>query len=174
MNFFKIFNIYPYLKNISSIFVLQGIGAIMTFVSQIYLIKILGLDEYGLFVFLTALIMPISSIAVFGFNISLIKYINEYLISKRIDLIRGIISFHFFFTSLISFGLTIAGILIIIMLNDNDFLYYLLAFILIPLNTTNSIFDAILKSKKSLTLLFLIINLQNLDYINMCFVLLFL
>ena len=45
------FNIYPYLKNISSIFVLQGIGAIMTFVSQIYLIKILGLDEYGLFVF---------------------------------------------------------------------------------------------------------------------------
>ena len=168
MNFFKIFNIYPYLKNITSIFVLQGIGAIMTFVSQIYLIKILGLDEYGLFVFLTALIMPISSIAVFGFNISLIKYINEYLISKRIDLIRGIISFSFFFTSLISFGLTIAGILIIIMLNDNDFLYYLLAFILIPLNTTNSIFDAILKSKKKFNTSFFLSSIYKTSIILTC------
>ena len=112
--------------------------------------------------------MPISSIAVFGFNISLIKYINEYLISKRIDLIRGIISFSFFFTSLISFGLTIAGILIIIMLNDNDFLYYLLAFILIPLNNTNSIFDAILKSKKKFNTSFFLSSIYKTSIILTC------
>ena len=153
---YKKINSFPFFKNIGSLFILQGTGAVITFILQIYLIKVLGLYDYGLFVYLTAIVMPIGFIAGFGFNISLIKYINEYLVDKKNELISGIIYFSLGFTSLISLILTAIAILISYFFLNEDFFIYLIAFCLIPFNTTNTVFDSTLKAKKRFATSFII------------------
>lgn len=145
----------PFFKNVSTTFLVQLLSGIVVFLLHIQLSKILGISDYGFYVYILAITMPIGMIAGYGLNVSLVKFINQYLVSQQMGSIKGLLRFSFLFTVLTSSIAVVIACVCLFYLVEKDVELYGIAFLMIPFNALNGIVDSMFKAKKKYTLAYI-------------------
>jgi len=72
---------------------LSVLGAGVSLLSQVFLARTLGADEYGWYVLYLAWIQILVVPAVFGFDTAVLKFTPQYLVNKRWGRLRGVITY---------------------------------------------------------------------------------
>lgn len=81
------------LKGASSAFTIKVAGAGLNFMTQVFLARILGVQEYGLFAYATSWMILLAIPSRLGLGEAIIRFIPQYEAEKRPDLARGILGF---------------------------------------------------------------------------------
>ena len=148
------------LKGASSAFTIKVAGAGLNFMTQVFLARILGVQEYGLFAYATSWMILLAIPSRLGLGEAIIRFIPQYEAEKRPDLARGILGF--------SIGLPfIASLLIVALIaillyflktgfwnKDQVAVLQVMLFVL-PIFTLNGIRESALRAFKKIALAFM-------------------
>jgi len=136
-------------KNAAITVSIRVFGAILIFILQIVLARMLGAHEYGIYAFVISWISVIGLVCTLGFDTSLTRYIPEYIQKKQWKNLCGVINFSFRACLIFSAVITILVLFIIIINNKFDsYIAFLYALPLITLITLTNIRISSLRSFK--------------------------
>ncbi|MFC3072233.1 lipopolysaccharide biosynthesis protein [Shinella pollutisoli] len=91
-------------------FAIRVVSAAIAFVSQIVLARVMGEFEYGIFVFVWALVVILGDLSCLGFHTTVIRFLPEYEGRSAYPEIRGLTSTARIFALLSSTALAVAGL----------------------------------------------------------------
>lgn len=131
-------------------FFLQGTGAGLVLLTDIFAARILGVSQFGIYSMVTAWIYILGLIGTLGFNHALLKYVPSYLAHADWGHFRGIIRRSNLWVGTISLTLAGCGILTLLTLkeccmNSALFFAFIVAFIGIPFQALSSLRQATLR-----------------------------
>lgn len=121
---------------------IMGLGSAFAFLMHLVLARFLGVEGYGLYNFIFSISAVVVLVAVFGFNVSIIRYMQEYDIFKSkkglahfanllkfarrfsiaLSLILSVICFYFSYVNMegqLTMPLCIAGVILTLLLTQN-------------------------------------------------------
>lgn len=90
-------------------FLIQGIGAILIFLSEILLARVLGAEGYGLFATVAAWLQILVVLVLLGSNHLLLRFVPVYVASSEWGLLRGLISYCMRFSLALGGGLVLTS-----------------------------------------------------------------
>lgn len=103
------------IKGASSSFIIKVIGAGLAFGVNILLARLLGVNDYGAYVYILSWLLVLSIPVRMGFDNSLLRFIPQYKNAEHWSDLKGIFSFAYksvFTASVITSGLVVAVIFI--------------------------------------------------------------
>ncbi|MEM6615119.1 MAG: lipopolysaccharide biosynthesis protein [Pseudomonadota bacterium] len=122
----------------------------LIYLSQILIARWLGTFEYGIFVFVWALVLVVGGIASLGFTLSIQRFVPEYRERGENNLLRGILFAGRFIPLASSTALAAIGAGLVWLLGDVIPVYYLVPLILactcLPLYTVMEVHDGICRA----------------------------
>lgn len=105
-------------------FAIRVASAAIAFISQIILARVMGEFEYGIFVFVWALVVIFGDLSCLGFHTTVVRFLPDYAGRSAHAEIRGLTSAARVFAMLASTGLTVAGLLALWLFQDSFADYY--------------------------------------------------
>ncbi|MBB5044821.1 lipopolysaccharide biosynthesis protein [Shinella fusca] len=107
-------------------FAIRIASAAIAFLTQIVLARVMGEFEYGIFVFVWALIVIVGDMSCLGFHTTVVRFLPDYAGRSAHAEIRGLTSTARIFAMLSSTTLAAAGFLCLILFRDTVTDYYVL------------------------------------------------
>jgi O-antigen/teichoic acid export membrane protein len=107
-------------------FAIRVASAAIAFLTQIVLARVMGEFEYGVFVFVWALIVIVGDMSCLGFHTTVVRFLPGYADRSAHAEIRGLTSTARIFAMLSSTALAAAGLLFLLLFRDRVTDYYLL------------------------------------------------
>jgi O-antigen/teichoic acid export membrane protein len=107
-------------------FAIRIISAGIAFLSQIFLARIMGPFEYGIFVFVWVMAIILGNLSCLGFHTAIIRFLPQYRSRGEIDDIRGITFTARMVALLFASLLTAAGVTFLFLLGDRLESYYVI------------------------------------------------
>lgn len=95
-------------KGATSALVIRGMGAALMFATQVIIARLLGSTEYGYFVYATSWLALLAIFAKFGFDNSLPRFIPEYQVLGKTELLHGLLGYSSRFVGLVGLGFGLA------------------------------------------------------------------
>lgn len=136
-------------RNFMSAFIIQGLGAFLILLADIFAARIMGIDDYGLFSSIIAVVAILSLFGTAGLNQALLRYIPSYLATKKPSELVGIIRFSKLGSLLISISVTgsAAGLFYLIDSKYRDsYAILLVGLLAVPFNVQSSICQSVIRS----------------------------
>jgi O-antigen/teichoic acid export membrane protein len=90
-------------------FIVYGLGAGITCLSQLVIARMIGASSFGIFSYVQAWLIPFSYLSTLGFNMVLLRFVPTYSATERWALARGVIVYAFRRSFLVSLAIAIAG-----------------------------------------------------------------
>lgn len=88
--------------NSSGVLIFKIFGALIAFLVQIPLARLLGAEDYGIYIYLLSWIMMFGILTKIGMNTTLPKFMPIYLVDSKWDCLKGVLSFAFLVALLMS------------------------------------------------------------------------
>ena len=107
-------------------FAIRIASAAIAFLTQIVLARVMGEFEYGIFVFVWALIVIVGDMSCLGFHTTVVRFLPDYAGRSAHAEIRGLTATARIFAMLSSTALAAAGLLFLLLFRDRVTDYYLL------------------------------------------------
>ncbi|MEH7226816.1 oligosaccharide flippase family protein, partial [Bacillus sp. JJ1566] len=147
--------IETFVRIASGTFLIKLVGAALVFIMQVYIARVLDLENYGYYSYTMALI-GFSSLFMLGFEMATVRYVAAYSSHNNISAIKGIYKKFrkiVFFTSLI---ITIIGLSIVIFSSElikiELFVSLIIASILLPIYTGIPLLSGVLRGLQNVIL----------------------
>ena len=129
-----------------STFAVKIVGAVLTFVTQILLARMLGANEYGIFAYATSWLIVLAIFAQLGMRDSLIRFIPEYEVQGKPGLLRGVIHFAALRVFIAGAIISLLGIIALWvwqdLLESNKFVALAIMLFVLPLHALNRIVES--------------------------------
>lgn len=77
----------------SGAFVIHVAAVGMTYCSQLLIARMIGVDSFGVYAYVTATMVVLAYFAAFGFDVAILRFVPAYEAQHRWDLLRGVISY---------------------------------------------------------------------------------
>ncbi|HEV7248289.1 MAG TPA: lipopolysaccharide biosynthesis protein [Shinella sp.] len=106
-------------------FAIRVVSAAIAFISQIILARVMGEFEYGIFVFVWALVVIFGDLSCLGIHTTIVRFLPGYVGRSAYAEIRGLTSTARIFAMLTSTGLAAAGLLCLWLFHESFAGYYL-------------------------------------------------
>ncbi len=101
-----------------SAFVIRVLSAGFAYLSQIFLARLLGQFEYGIFAYVWIWVIIVGHITCFGFNESVIRFVPRYLQRGQLERLAGYLHFSQLATFFASLMIAIAGMALLYLFED--------------------------------------------------------
>lgn len=102
-----------FLKIISGVFFINIAGIIAVWGLNIFLARKLGVEQFGIFVYVTALLNIFVIISLFGFDNVIVRYGASYNVLKQWDLLKGLLRFSDHLILIITSSISIVGLILL-------------------------------------------------------------
>lgn len=126
-------------------FLIRVASAGLAYLLQIALARWMGSFEYGIFVYVWVWVLILGGIAPLGFSTSLIRFIPEYMATRKFALLRGILSDARAITDWTATAIMLIGMAGLLLFGDwvesHYVLPFFLAFICVPLHALSHLHD---------------------------------
>jgi O-antigen/teichoic acid export membrane protein len=99
-------------------FVVKTVGVGLLFGLHVLLARLLGVAEYGIYIYAIAWINILMILCLMGFQTSLVRFISAYRANQQWGLLRGLLRFSNFLVFAVSLSAAMAGVIFIRFLGD--------------------------------------------------------
>ncbi len=111
-------------------FLVRVLSAAIALISQVILARMMGMFEYGIFVFVWTAMIIAGNITCFGFQVSVIRFVPQYREQGDMDRLRGVVYASRMIVFIISTVLAVAGLSFVQAFADKMPVYYIAPFLL--------------------------------------------
>jgi O-antigen/teichoic acid export membrane protein len=101
-------------------FILQGLGAGLTFAMQVLLGRWMGVDEFGTYSFTLAWAAIVAVLVGVGLPITVLRFIPAFFSQGDYGRIRGILNASVLITGAVSFGVALVGSVVVVLIGDGS------------------------------------------------------
>jgi len=95
-------------------FVIHVAAAGTTYCSQLLIARMIGVDRFGVYAYVTAVMVVLAYFAALGFDVALLRFIPAYEAQRRWGLLKGVISYAQRRVSAVGIAVTLIGISIVL------------------------------------------------------------
>jgi len=133
------------------VFVIKIAGAGILLGLHVLLARILGVTEYGIYIYAITWLNILTILSLFGFHTSIVRFVPEYKIKGQWGLLRGILCRSTKIVLALSIFISIAGLIIVLFLSNNTHrktnVFYIV-FALLPIFSLCKLRESALRSLK--------------------------
>jgi O-antigen/teichoic acid export membrane protein len=97
----------------SAAFVVHVAAVGMTYCSQLLIARMIGVDRFGIYAYVTAVMVVLAYFAALGFDVALLRFIPAYEAQRRWDLLNGVITYAQRRVSAVGIAIILFGISVI-------------------------------------------------------------
>ena len=129
--------------------IIKGIGLVLSFVLNIILVKNLGHEDYGRYIYFFSLINFFSMVSIFGMDKTILRYLSRYYISKDFanlnSVLKKTVTFVLFSSLLISF-LILFKIILFYKYFSIQFSLIMISILFIPIKSLSDIYTTAIRA----------------------------
>lgn len=133
-------------------FILRLTGITLLFGMHVMLARLLGYKQYGIYVYASSWINILVILSLFGFDVSLVRYIAAYRAQRKWGLLKGILRYSHQLVILLSLFISLFGVITTWFfrnqISKDHLITFYIAFILLPIFALCRLRRAILRSLK--------------------------
>ncbi len=120
----------------SAAFVVHVAAVGTAYCSQLLIARMVGVDSYGVYAYVTAFMVVLAYFAALGFDVALLRFVPAYETQHRWNLLNGVIRYAQRRVSAVSFGVVLIGIAVVLIRSAGMSLElrnaFLVGFLLVP------------------------------------------
>jgi O-antigen/teichoic acid export membrane protein len=98
----------------SAAFVIHVAAAGMTYCSQLLIARMIGVESFGVYAYVTAVMVVLAYFAALGFDVALLRFVPAYEAQRRWDLLNGVICYAQRRVSAVGIAIVLIGISVIL------------------------------------------------------------
>jgi O-antigen/teichoic acid export membrane protein len=84
-----------------------------TYCSQLLIARMVGVDSFGVYAYVTATMVVLAYVAALGFDVALLRFVAAYEAQRRWDLLRGVIKYAHRRVSAVAIGIILVGVSVV-------------------------------------------------------------
>ncbi|MDH5570285.1 MAG: oligosaccharide flippase family protein [Gammaproteobacteria bacterium] len=139
-------------RGASAAFAVSILGAVMAFGTNVLLARLMGVTQYGIYIYALTWINLLVLVSQLGMNTSLLRFIPAYNANAKWGLLRGVLTRSIQYVALASILIGVAGTLVVRIIYENighdQAITFWLAFFLLPILSLGGLRQAALRAFK--------------------------
>ena len=143
-------------RGASGSFGVMALGAVMTLCTNMLLTRVMGVAQYGIYIYILTWINLLVLVCKFGMDTSLVRFVAAYNAKHDWGLFRGIVGHSYKFVMLASFFIGIIAVSVIYLIHDHIGVdrskTFVIALLLLPVLSLTALRQAILRGLKHVVL----------------------